>query len=313
MTLPGGAANKLGNRYEKWWTLSQLVRMLQGETEALRIEAPGVDKAEFVVTTDRRRELHQAKRDHPNEKWSLAALRTDGLLEAIGRQLRDNDDRFVFASASRAGELADLCEAAKDAESMDEFQGKFLEARDKQKNFKRLLAAWACDAAAAHAILRRIEVHTIDESELEQKVRLGLQALFLTNPNQLLETLRGIVDDSVHRTITRQGLVDDLLGRGYRLRRLTSPQSAGVAVRAATDRYPARRTGGIDSPTARPAGGDASAAVAPGRHGGGLRPDRRRGIRQERLRGGDNRRSARAGCACPGLPARPFRFGIHHV
>ena len=237
MTLPGGAADKLGNRYEKWWTLSQLVRMLQGETEALRIEVPGADKAEFVVTTGQRRELHQAKRDHPNEKWSLAALRNDGLLEAIGRQLRNNDDRFVFVSASRAGELANLCEAAKDAESMDEFQGKFLDARDRQTNFKRLLADWACDDAVAHAILRRIEVHTIDESELEQKVRLGLQALFLANPNQVLETLCAIVDDSVHRTISRRGLVNDLLGRGYRLRRLTSPQFAGAAVRAATDRY----------------------------------------------------------------------------
>ena len=237
MTLPGGAADKLGNRYEKWWTLSQLVRMLQGDVEALRIEVPGVDKAEFVVTTDRRRELHQAKRDHPNEKWSLAALRADGLLEAIGRQLRDNDDRFVFASASRAGELADLCEAAKDAESMDEFQGKFLEARHKQQNFRRLLADWTCNAAAAHAILQRIEVHTIDESGLEQTVKWGLQALFLANPNQVLEKLRGIVEDSVHRTITRQDLVDDLFRRGYHLRRLTSPQSAGVAVRAATDRY----------------------------------------------------------------------------
>ena len=34
MTLPGGAAAKLGHRYEKWWTLSELVRMLRGETES---------------------------------------------------------------------------------------------------------------------------------------------------------------------------------------------------------------------------------------------------------------------------------------
>ena len=59
MTLPGGPAEKLGNRYEKWWTLSELVRMLGGETEAIRIEELGVDKAEFVVTTGARRELHQ--------------------------------------------------------------------------------------------------------------------------------------------------------------------------------------------------------------------------------------------------------------
>ena len=44
MTLQGGPANKLGNRYEKWWTLSEFVRMLHGSTEAIRIEDPGVEK-----------------------------------------------------------------------------------------------------------------------------------------------------------------------------------------------------------------------------------------------------------------------------
>ena len=65
MTLPGGVADKLGNRYEKWWTLSEFIRMLRGDTEAIRIEEPRVDKAEFVVTAGTRRELHQVKRSHP--------------------------------------------------------------------------------------------------------------------------------------------------------------------------------------------------------------------------------------------------------
>ena len=48
MTLPGGPADKLGNRYEKWWTVAECLRMLHGDTEAIRIEDPGVEKAEFV-------------------------------------------------------------------------------------------------------------------------------------------------------------------------------------------------------------------------------------------------------------------------
>ena len=237
MTLPGGAADKLGNRYETWWTLSELVRMLQGETDALRIEVPGVDKVEFVVSAGQRRELHQAKRSHPNGKWSLAALRADGLLEEIGRQLRDNDDRFVFASASHALELANLCEAARDAESLEEFREKFLAAQRKSRHFANLLDDWACDDGAAFERLRRIEVRTIDELELEQKVQWGLDALFLADRNQVEDALRGIVEKSVHRPLTRQDLVDKLSRRGYRLRRLTNPRSAGTAVRAATDRY----------------------------------------------------------------------------
>ena len=77
MTLPGGPADKIGNRYEKWWTLSVFVRMLQGDADAIRIEDPGVDKTEFVVTTDSGRELHQARRSHTTGKWSLDALQEE--------------------------------------------------------------------------------------------------------------------------------------------------------------------------------------------------------------------------------------------
>ena len=237
MTLPGGAADKLGNRYETWWTLSQFVRILQGEAEAIRIEVPRLDKAEFVVTTGRCRELHQVKRSHRDGKWSLAALRADGLLEAVGRQLRDNDDRFVLASGSDARELADLSDAAREAESVAEFQQAFLAAQAKKRAFEIVLDDWACSATDALKRLRRIDVHTIDERELRQKVQWGLPALFLASPREIEDTLRGIALDSVHRTLTRQDLLNTLSARGYRLRRLTTPQSAAIAVRTATDLY----------------------------------------------------------------------------
>ncbi|MCY4123558.1 MAG: hypothetical protein OXG72_21835, partial [Acidobacteria bacterium] len=237
MTLPGGAADKLGNRYEKWWTLSVLVRMFQGDAEAIRIEEPGIDKAEFVVTTGSRRELHQVKRSHPKGKWSLAALRADGLLEAVGKQLAGNEDHFVFVSTSDARELSDLCKAARDAESADEFKVAFLKAGARNAHFASLLKDWKCDEHAAFDYLRRIEVHVIDERQLEEKVTWGIQASFLANPNDVADALRGIAEDSVHRKITRRGLVDRLSQRGYKLRRVIGPASASVAVDTATDRF----------------------------------------------------------------------------
>ena len=237
MTLLGGPADKLGNRYEKWWTLSEFVRLLHGDADAIRIEDPGVEKAEFVVTRGSRREWHQVKRSHPNGKWSLAALRTDGLLHTVGRQLAGNDDRFVFASGSDARELSELCEAACDAESVEEFERSFLAAGGRKLRFERLLCEWACDVPAAVERLRRIDVRTIDERELEQKVCWGVQALFVADPNKVVAELRAIADDSVHRTITRQGFVEALARRGYRLRHLTNPENAGVAVEGATETY----------------------------------------------------------------------------
>ncbi len=237
MTLPGGPADKLGNRYETWLAVSECVRMLLDDTEAIRIEDPGVEKAEFVVTAGSRRELHQAKRSHPNGKWSLDALASDGLLREIGEALAGNDDRFVFVSGSDARELANLCEGANNAESVEEFEKDFLAAQARKKSFERLRREWQCDVPDAFGRLRRVDVRTINERELEEKVRWGVQALFLANSGQVASELRGIVGDSVHYTITRQKLIEELDRRGYRMRRLSSPEHAGVAVREATDRY----------------------------------------------------------------------------
>ena len=240
MTLPGGPADKLGNRYEKWWTVKQCVRLLHGDTEAIRIEDPGVEKAEFVVTAGPRRELHQVKRSHPNGKWSLTVLASDRhrLLQAIGDALAGNDDRFVFVSGSEAPELAELCETARGAESAEKFERDFLAAKGRRQSFEKLHRCyWKCDGPTAFERLRRIEVRTIGERDLEDNVRLGAQVLFLADPDKVLAGLRAIVEDSVHCTITRQDLVDELTERGYRLRPLPSPKRAGGAVREATDRY----------------------------------------------------------------------------
>ena len=211
--------------------------MLGGETEAIRIEDPGVDKAEFVVTTGPRRELHQVKRSHPNGKWSLAALRADGLLQAIGEQLAGNDDQFVFASGSDARELAKLCDAAREAESDVEFERYFLKAAERKKRFEELRSIWGCDVLTVRERLRRIQIRTIDERELESKVRLGVEARFLANPTAVVAELRRIAEDSMHRTVSREDLVEQLTRRGFRLRHIRNPEHAAVAVQEATNRY----------------------------------------------------------------------------
>ena len=66
---------------------------------------------------------------------------------------------------------------------------------------------------------------------------IGYQLLFLANSENVKAELLSIVEDSVHRTWTRQELVKELAPRGYALRQLRSPENAGVALETATDRY----------------------------------------------------------------------------
>ena len=196
-----------------------------------------MDKAEFVVMAGCHRELHQVRRSHPNGKWSMVAFRAEGLLKFVGEELAGNDDRFVFASGSEARDLSDLCDAARDAESVEEFKRSFLGANKRERQFKTLLAEWECDVPTAMERLRRIHARTIDEHQLREKAGWQARALFSADPASVLPELRAVALDSVHRTITRKELAEDLSQRGYPLRILRSPDYAGVAAEAATERY----------------------------------------------------------------------------
>lgn len=238
MPLPGGSADKLGNRYELWWTVIQLERMLQGITDSIRIEDPGVDKSEFVLLVHGHRELHQSKRSHPSGKWSIAALVAEKVLPAIYEQLRGNSDEFLFVSESHAGELAELVHRAHSAATPEEFQSKFLGANDVLENFERLVKAWqGCDTKTAWGVLRRIQIRSIDEKSLSERAQAEARVLFLADPHEVCSTLRTIALDSVHQTVSREDLVELLKARGLVLRRLVIGANASAVVAEATNRY----------------------------------------------------------------------------
>ena len=240
MPLPGGPSDKLGNRYEHWWTVCQLLGMLQGACESIRIENPGVDKAEFVLRIGAHREWHQARRSHPSGHWTLATLAGSDvkLLQAIGDLLDGNADRFVFVSATDARELAELCENARDAETAEEFATVFLAAMTRANSFNRLLKAWpGCDIPTAYDRLRRIDVRTADERTIEDLSRSRIAAAYLGNPDDIVAALRTVAEDSIHATITRDQLTARLAARGFAMRRAVRPDSAVAMVEDATRRY----------------------------------------------------------------------------
>lgn len=108
MPLLGGPADKIGNRYELWWTVYQFVRIINGEAENIRIEDPTIDKAEFVITAGGYREFHQTKRSHLRSQWSLYELGSPKhqLLQTMFKQLSTSTStRFVFVSGSETREL----------------------------------------------------------------------------------------------------------------------------------------------------------------------------------------------------------------
>lgn len=61
MPLHGGAADKIGNRYEKQWGIWALLELLDGEHDAVTIEKPGETWAEFLTESDGSTTWYQVK------------------------------------------------------------------------------------------------------------------------------------------------------------------------------------------------------------------------------------------------------------
>lgn len=238
MRNPDGPADTAGNRYEHWWTLAECVRLLHGAAETLRIKALAAGRAELIVTTDVGREVHYARLEHPAGTLSLTALDSaSGPLQTAGDRRAGNDDRFVLASGSAAPELSGPCAAAAGSDSAETFEREWLTTRARREWFARLLRCWVCEAPAALDRLRRIEVRTVAEREVEEQVRRGLQTLFVADPGTMVARLRAIVEGAGQRTMTSRELVERLARRGFRPRRLHDAGRAGAAVARATDRY----------------------------------------------------------------------------
>src|SRR5688572_25893389 len=111
MPLPGGAADKFGNRYEGRWTVHCMTRVLRDTARSIHLEPPGDEWEKIEFWLDLRsgaREFHQVKRQRAESYWTIAALKTEGVLGAFWERTREPTARFVFVSMDSAGEIREL-------------------------------------------------------------------------------------------------------------------------------------------------------------------------------------------------------------
>lgn len=235
MPLPGGPANKFGNRYEQWWTVLQFMRVVRGEAELIEIEQPRLDHAEFVVTTPTAVEYHQARLSHPTGKWTLSAL-VGVLRPAIGVLIANSTATFTFVSGSGAQDLRELSERARNAPDLESYRSSWLEATTHQSNFQQIVDL--CPEKSqetAYAVLRRIHVTTIDEARLKQMVEGEVHLAFSGPRDSALDRLRCLVLDSVHGRLQQNAILSDLAAAGVQPRQ--QPAECGASIDDVTARY----------------------------------------------------------------------------
>ena len=169
VSFAGGPAEKLGGNYERRWTANCALRVLRGEADAIEIEVLGARGAgiEFLLERAGRIEAHQAKRQHTTRgRWTLSALRDEGVLKAFAMHLRAG--RYpVFVSGDNPPELRELAARARSSVSLEAFRRDALNVTWRE-HFETLCSEMEMSEAEAFELLPRVAVRGASDLDLDE-------------------------------------------------------------------------------------------------------------------------------------------------
>jgi hypothetical protein len=218
MPLPGGPADKFGNRYEGRWTVYCMLRILHEEARAIYLEPVGDEGQgiEFRFTrNDNAHEYHQVKRQHGGGgAWTIVRLGSDGVLATFREKLSSSDARCVFVSMTSADQLRELAERAARARTLNEFLHEFIAGEEARSRFASLRQQWGhCQEIEAYEWLRRLSVETATEDFLLRELAFRAATLVDGQPENTVDILAQFALDSVHRELDAHAIWEHLRTR----------------------------------------------------------------------------------------------------
>ncbi|MEO6996044.1 MAG: hypothetical protein ABI273_20750, partial [Lacunisphaera sp.] len=236
--LSGGGASKAGGNHEGLWGVRCMLKVYLGDADSIRIEPPGVDKAEFYLSTNSGREYWQAKRQVLNQaNWSLQRLKAEGVLGFFQEKIRGGD-RCVFASMSDAPELRVLAENARDAVGYEEFTKEFLVNKDLRESFADLKSALAVpDGTEVFKFLTQVEVESAHESTLGSLLIAALSAHFSGPGLATLSILRDYYNASIHKILSRDDILAHLTKCAVKPREALNAPDLSAKLEGVTQSY----------------------------------------------------------------------------
>ena len=240
MPLPGGPAEKFGNRYEGRWTVACLLDVMDEKADSIRLEPPGPEEQgfEFWITKQGVREYHQVKRQHSNGRWTLHTLERDSVLSNFTAKLQNSKVHCVFVSAYSADQLAELSERARDSVSWEEFNATFLSADKWRKNFVHVRRSLSgMPEQETYEQLKRVRIRTIDESTLLSMIESRASTLVDGNAANVVDVLAEMASDRVHDELTAHDIWTHLESREFHRRRWDKDPRVLKAIEEANQRY----------------------------------------------------------------------------
>lgn len=241
-SLPGGASDKIGNRYEARWTIFCMVDVMDEKADSITLEKVGEDAFEFCLRRQTGLEYHQVKRQKSGRgRWTIKGLEDKQVqvLSDFWHKLCNNPDvSCIFVSTQDADELKELAERARDAISWTVFEQKFLN-QTLSGSFDNLRKKWFnCSETEAYEALQHIFVETISEKLLVDAVENRLSVLVEGDPQIIRIELAELALDRTNQELTSYDIWHYLLEeRSYRRREWGKDPHVIAAVNKINDRY----------------------------------------------------------------------------
>lgn len=239
MGLPGGAADKAGNRYEDWWTALRAAELVRGRASWIRPEPPGPagEGIEFQLEEPDGIWCEQVKDVPSKGAWTLTAV--GKILKAVTGHLAEGRKvRLVLSTG--APELDDLAERARAAETLAEFEGILTKAQVPQ--FASVLTNWEVDGTLVDRevgwrYLKAVHVEHISPEALRRLVVSTYELLFVGDPEVIVTQLSSYLDGRPHQRLTGSQIYSHLLTMpGVRPRLLAGDPGTLSALAATVER-----------------------------------------------------------------------------
>jgi hypothetical protein len=162
--IPGGRADKFGNRFERLWIVSLALEVIDGrlgtiQWEPLGFEGEGV---ECVATqTDGAKIYHQCKIQNGDKaSWTITELARNNVLQTAKKKLEsDPRCKFVFISSTGVPALRDMANHARSCNGdPGDFINHYLASKSIQASFAKLRDCWGLDSEMNGGISRAIDL-----------------------------------------------------------------------------------------------------------------------------------------------------------
>jgi hypothetical protein len=252
MPRSGGDSGKLGNRYEGWWTVHNLIDVLAGDAVELQPEAYEESiGVEFVKTMrDGSKEFHSVKRQRTGAGWTLNAL--TGLDERGRSVLKDLFDKLdtgvprtvVFVSTTLHSQAYEVWDRSQRCHTPAEFKLQLETDKALHEEFtKYVLPLCNNDLAIALGRFHSLRLASQSEYELRRQVETNIRRLLYriggqaVDPLEVVLKLADFICDSLGRRLVESDVRSELAKHGYHLRDWVRDTHVSARVRVLNDRY----------------------------------------------------------------------------